>query len=145
VSAHTAPANCRCLWCRRLFCTVDEANTHMHLMHRANIVRTPEQQAQAKLQHYHADREAVRKGGVLPENSTNNPRGAGRALAERMRGVSTPAFLAEMDEILDHMKEEMLASGRPAPIAYLICREIRQAARQEWHRREAPGAAIHGC
>jgi hypothetical protein len=134
MSAHDIPANCRCLWCRATFATPKEALTHMHLAHRANIVRTPEQEASAKMQHLHADREAVRKGKTLPEDSTDTPRGVGRVLAERMRGVPTHVFLDELDDILDYMREEMLAVGRPSDIAFLICRDIRQAARQEWHK-----------
>jgi hypothetical protein len=35
-------------------------------------------------------------------------------------------------------------AGRTAPIALMICREIRQAARQEWHQLSRAGMANGG-
>jgi hypothetical protein len=110
----------------------------MHLMHRGNLVRSQDNEAAAALVHYHQDREAVRKGGVVADDSLDTPRGVGRALAERMRGIPERDFLPELDDILGHMREEMLAVGRQAPIAMMICCEIRQAARVEWARQ--PGS-----
>ncbi|MBO1081837.1 hypothetical protein [Roseomonas haemaphysalidis] len=132
MSAHTLPATCRCLWCPRTFGSAVEASSHMHTAHRGNIPRTQEHDAAARLQHYHADRQAVRRGGIVADDSLDTPRGVGRALAERMRGIPDAAFLAKLDSILDHMREEMLAAGRVPSMALLICREIRMAARQAW-------------
>jgi hypothetical protein len=66
----------------------------------------------------------------------------GQALAERLWGIPPAAFLSELDEILDHMREAMLAAGRAAPVALLICREIRHHARHRHHQLlEQEGAA----
>ncbi|MCG7360821.1 hypothetical protein MHZ93_06105 [Roseomonas sp. ACRSG] len=144
MTAHRLPANCRCLWCPRTFDTPAEASTHMALMHRGNLVRSQDNEATAALIHYHQDREAVRKGGVVADESMDTPRGVGRSLAERLHGIPDRAFLPELDDILDHMREEMLAAGRQAPIALMICREIRQAARQEWVRLTGRQAVASG-
>ena len=134
MSAHRLPATCRCLWCPRTFTSDKEAATHMHLMHRANIRRSPEDEARAKLAHYDADRRAVERGDVMAEDSPNTPRGAGRMLVERLSGTTEAAFLIELDGILDHLRETMLAAGRVPSTAMLICREVRQAARDERSR-----------
>ena len=131
MSAHTLPATCRCLWCPRTSNSTAEASTHMHVAHPGNLPRSQAQEAVAHLQHLHADRMAVHRGGVVADESLNTPRGAGRALAERLHGIPPAAFLVELDDILAHVREAMLAAGRQAPVALLICREIRQAARKQ--------------
>lgn len=62
MSRHSMPATHRCAWCRETFDSVAERKTHEHLLHRANLVRTPEAEARARMQHYHADRMAVVRG-----------------------------------------------------------------------------------
>jgi hypothetical protein len=135
MSAHRQPTTCRCLWCPRTFTTDTEASTHMHLMHRANIRRSPEDEARAKMAHYDADRQAVERGGVVADESLDTPRGAGKALAERLSGIPERAFLVELDTIMEDIRETMLAAGRAPSAALLMCREIRQAARLERSRR----------
>jgi hypothetical protein len=117
----------------------------MKQAHRENFARDSEAEASAALTHYHQDREAVRKGGVVADESMDTPRGVGRSLAERLHGIPDHAFLPELDDILDHMREEMLAAGRQAPIAMMICREIRQAARLEWARLTRREAVANDC
>jgi hypothetical protein len=145
MTAHHLPATCRCLWCPRTFDTPRDANAHMKLVHRENFARDGEAEAAAALTHYHQDREAVRKGRAVADESMDTPRGVGRSLAERLHGIPDRAFLPELDDILDHMREEMLAAGRQAPIALMICREIRQAARQEWARLTRREAVANDC
>jgi hypothetical protein len=137
MSAHRLPATCRCLWCPRTFTTETEAATHMHLMHRGNIRRSPEDEARAKLAHYDADRQAVERGGVVADDSLDTPRGAGKALAERLSDIPERAFLPELDTILDDMREALLAAGRVPSTVLQLCREVRQAARLERSRRAA--------
>jgi hypothetical protein len=117
----------------------------MKQAHRQNFARDSEAEAAAALTHYHQDREAVRKGRPVADESLDTPRGLGRELAERLHGIPARAFLPELDDILAHMREQMLAHGRPASIAFMICREIRQAARQEWARLTRREAVANDC
>ena len=55
-----------------------------------------------------------------------------RALAERLRALPTPCFLAALDDVLDDLRDELVAAGKAAPAAFLICREARRAAREAW-------------
>jgi hypothetical protein len=145
MTAHRLPATCRCLWCPRTFDTPQDADAHMKLAHRRNFVRNDEAAAAAALTHYHQDREAVRKGRPVADEDPSTPRGLGRELAERLHGIPDRDFLPELEEILEVMREEMLACGRPASIAFMICREIRRAARQEWARLTRREAVANDC
>ncbi|WP_120010394.1 hypothetical protein [Teichococcus vastitatis] len=62
MTRHSIPATQRCAWCWKSFDTVTERKTHEHLLHRANLARTQEAEAHARMQHYHADRMAVLRG-----------------------------------------------------------------------------------
>jgi hypothetical protein len=117
----------------------------MKLVHRENFARDSEAEAAAALTHYHQDREAVRKGRPVADEDPSTPRGLGRELVQRMHGIPARAFLPELDDILEHMREQMLAHGRPASVAFMICREIRQAARQEWTRLTRRAAVANDC
>lgn len=61
------------------------------------------------------------------------PAEIGRSLAERMRDLPTPRFLAALDDVLDDLPDELVVAGKAAPAAFLICREARLAAREAWH------------
>jgi hypothetical protein len=103
----------------------------MRLKHPANMPRTQEHAAAAQMQRYHADRMAVERGRAMPEDSNDTPRGAGKALAQKLQDTPDADFLPALDGVLADMRVRMTAAGRPLATAMLLCREMRQAARQE--------------
>ena len=56
MSRHGLPADARCPWCLRRFANRLAVDRHAEKKHRNNLARTPEDEARARLQHYHDDK-----------------------------------------------------------------------------------------
>ncbi|HWX46876.1 MAG TPA: hypothetical protein VNZ61_02320 [Roseomonas sp.] len=62
------------------------------------------------------------------------PDEVGARLAERLQASSEAEFQKQLDQRLEALWATLIDQGRSAPEAFLICREVRQVAREEWQR-----------
>jgi hypothetical protein len=69
-----------------------------------------------------------------------SPDQMGEELAMRLQGVNLRSFLAQMDDALEVMRDELLAARRPPALVSLICREVRAEATAAWQSRSTHSA-----
>ncbi|HWX46502.1 MAG TPA: hypothetical protein VNZ61_00430 [Roseomonas sp.] len=62
------------------------------------------------------------------------PQEIGSRLAERLQASSETEFQKQLDQRLEAVWATLIDQGRSGPEAFLVCREVRQAAREEWMR-----------